>query len=442
MPRFRLFAAGTASVLAVALLAAWSWWPSEAELAQRVAALASRRLGVGVQVGALHWQLLPRPQLELREVQTEQPEPVVLQRLRAEPRLLALLQGRVVLERLTLDGARIPQRSLAAWKRTGQADGSDGDDGGDGNAQQGPEGVPAVELAHLAFDGVTWISHSGVPVVYAGEAELDADQRLRQARLWRPGVEPPADIRITREDPASGAAGAAPDAPQRFGLQVRLAGGTAQGWAQVASQADGRLQLTGALSPRGVEVQAALAAFNRRSPVAGRADGETQLAAEGAQALELAQRLRTDTRFTMAPATVLGFDLQRTIDTLGREHAGQTRLERLGGRVQTQNVPQQGMAIRFDDLHATAGRFSARGSARLQQRRLQAVAAVDLVDGVVGVPMRIEGPLGRLQVTVSKAPLVGAAAGTAVLPGIGTAIGAAIGRLLGGGEDTQAPPAR
>lgn len=426
MPRLRLFAA-IASVLAVVLLAAWSWWPSEAELAQRVAALASRHLGVEVRVGALHWQLLPRPLVELRDVQTVQPAPVVLQRLRAEPRLLALLQGRVVLERLTLEGATVPQRSLAAWRRAGADDGS--------GAQPGADGVPAVELAHLAFDAVTWISHSGVAVVYAGEAGLDADKGLRQARLWRPGVEPPADIRIAREAPTGDAA---PDV-QRFGLQVRLAGGTAQGWAQVAPLAGGGLQLTGALSPRGVELQAALAAFNRRSPVAGRADGETRLTAEGGHALELAQRLHTETRFTVAPATVLRFDLQRAIDTLGREHAGQTRLDRLEGRMETQNVPQQGMAMRFDDIHATAGRFSARGSARLQQRQLQAVAAVDLVDGVVGVPMRIEGPLGRLQVTVSKAPLVGAAAGTALLPGIGTAIGAAIGRLLGGGEAPTAP---
>ena len=98
----------------------------------------------------------------------------------------------------------------------------------------------------------------------------------------------------------------------------------------------------------------------------------------------------------------------------------------------TQNSAGSGMTIRFEDIQARAGRYSASGSARLHQRQLQAKATVDVVDGLIGMPMTIDGHLGKLKVTLSKAPAIGAAVGTAVLPGIGTAIGAAIGRVIGG----------
>lgn len=400
-------AAGLAALaLAAGLL--WWWLPSDAALAQRVAEQASRALGVPVRVGALDWQLLPWPQVRLHDVATVQEQPIVLRRLAVRPALWPLLRRRIVLQHVALDGATVVQQSLRGW--------------GHGEAQGG---VPAVELVHLAFSDLTWVSHSGVAVVYAGEAAFEPGLRLREARLWRPAQEPVADLRIVRDTVDAQAA------PQRFRLQARVGGGSAQGEARVLVRPDGRLRLEGELAPQGVEVQAALASFNRRSPVAGRADGQTRFAAEGGTPLALAQTLRTETRFTVQPATVLRFDLERAIDTLGRAHAGQTRLDRLSGSVETQNMPAQGMAIRFTDIRAESGRLRASGDGLLQRRRLQAAAAIDLVDGVVGVPMRIEGPLGRLQVTVSKAPLVGAAAGTAVLPGIGTAIGAAIGRMLG-----------
>lgn len=406
-----------AAVPAAALLALWWWLPSDAALADRAAREASAALGVGVRVGALQWQLLPRPQVVLQDVATEQPQPLQLRRLVLQPRWLPLLSGRVELERLELDGGTLVQRSLRGL--------------GNGATKQG--GAPAFALDRLVFRDLTWISYNGVAVDYAGEVRFDADLALREARLWRPGVQPPADLQVTRVDGAS-------DGAQRFALHARLAGGSADGQATLHTAADGRLRLEGQLSPRGVEVQAALAAFNRNSPVAGRADGETRLAASGDGPLALAQSLHTATRFSLQPATLLRFDLQRAIDTLGREHRGRTRLERLQGQVETQNAVGQGMEIRFVDVRAEAGAFTATGSARLQEGRLQGKAAVDLIDGLVGLPMTVQGRLGALQVQVSKAPAIGAAAGTVLLPGIGTAIGAAIGRLLGEGDE-PAPPA-
>ena len=409
------------AVPAAAALAAWWWLPSRQELAARLAQQAQTALGVGVRVGALDWRLLPRPALELRDLATDQQRPLQLRRVLLQPRLLPLLAGRVELHSLELDGGTIVQRSLRELGRGRPP-------------QEKPTATPVVELDRLAIRDLTWVSHGGVAVVYAGDLAFDAGLQLREARFWRPGLEPLAELQITRQAPA-------PDAStQRFRLRARLAGGSAEGEATLHAAADGQLRLQGELAPRGVELEQALAAFNRRSPVGGKADGQTRLSATGENPLALAQSLRTATRFTVRPATLLRFDLQRAVDTLGREHQGQTRLDLLEGQVETQNRPGQGMEIRFTDIRAQAGVLTASGSARLHERRLQAKAAVDVVDGVVGLPMTVQGPLGELQVQVSKAPAIGAAAGTVLLPGIGTALGAAIGRLLGGEEEAPEAP--
>ncbi len=406
-------AAALVAVVAGLILVAVRWLPSEQELAARVAAAAQQRLGVGVTVGALQWSLLPAPQLVVRDVATRQPRPMRLDSLHLRLRWLPLLRGRIDIARLRVEGGHVEQRSLR----------------GLGQGAPPPEEAPmALTIDRVEWRDLTWVSTTGVPVVYEGEAELAPDRSLRRLELRRPGAEPAADLRAERADAGAGMLG--------YALAIRLGNGDATGRVELEQAENGGWRLQGRLTLRGIEVQRALAAFHRRSVVAGRAQGETILQAEGDTLAALARDLRTETRFTMAPAMLARFDLDRAIRTLGSEHQGQTPLEQLSGRVLTRNTPE-GLALRFLDLQARAGRLSASGQAALHARQLDATIAVDLVDGVVGVPVRIHGPLGRLAVRVDKAPLVGAAVGTAVLPGIGTAIGAAVGRMLG---DADPPP--
>ncbi len=420
-----------AATLAVAAALGLAWWlPSEAELAQRVAQAASDRLGVKVTVGALHWQLLPRPQLQLEEMATEQEQPLQLKRLTLVPRVTSLLGGTVALQKVELAGGVIAQRSLRGLGRQGA------DTGKDDGARQAGSGPTGFEVRQFVFHDLTWISRTGIAVVYDGDADFSAGWRLQRAVVRRPGIEPATDITITRDADAAVAA-----SEERFVLRARVGGGSADGHAVLVHAEDGSLRLTGELAPRGVEVLSGLAAFNRRSPVSGRASGRTQLTAEGTGALALAQTLHTSTAFTMQPATLVRFDVDRAVRTLGREHTGQTVLETLTGRVDTQNSPE-GMQVRFIGLKAQSGALTASGDATLQNRELHATAAVDLIDGVVGVPMRVDGPLGALKVSVRGGAIAGAVAGTAVLPGIGTVVGAALGRIFGGGDDAPPPAAK
>ena len=102
-----------------------------------------------------------------------------------------------------------------------------------------------------------------------------------------------------------------------------------------------------------------------------------------------------------------------------------------------------GAVTRFVDVKARSGALSASGEATVANGLVDATLAVDLVDGVVGVPLRITGPTRKVTVSVPPAALAGAAVGTVVAPGVGTAVGArlgaAIGQLFGG--DTKSPSA-
>ena len=214
---------------------------------------------------------------------------------------------------------------------------------------------------------------------------------------------------------------------------------------QLKTAPNGQLRLDGKLKLQAVEVASALAAFNRRPVLAGKATGNTILSANGANFVDLVQSLRTQTTFAMAPATLLRFDMGKSVRSAGEDHTGQTALDSISGAMNTQNTPQ-GMVVNFKDIKARSGALSASGDATLANRCIQAEFAVDLVDGIVGVPLIITGPTDRVVVSVPAGAVAGAVVGTAVLPVVGTAIGArvgaAIGKLFGASPALPASSAR
>lgn len=400
-----MVAAGGLAALLGALWLALVWLiPGDEDLAAHAAGELQGRLGVPVRLGALHWRLLPVPAIVLEDVATDQPQAITVKKLTAYPDLLALLQRRVILDRVELDGAVVPQLSLRVLDATSRG----------ALAEAG-----ATPLARFVFRDLTWLSRHGVPVVYDGEIDFDPGWRPRQAVLRRPGFTPVTDLTLTRQGQED-----------RWATRIQVGGGTAHGEVQFQSRADGRLALDGQLRPSGVEVASAVAAFNRKPVIAGKASGNTVLSAQADTLLGLAQSLHTTTVFTMGASTLLRFDLDKAIRSLGKEHAGQTALDAVSGQLDTQNTPR-GMVTQFNGLKASSGALSAAGQARLANRRIEAEFAVDLVDGIVGVPLVLSGPVDKVAVSVPRGAVAGALLGTAVLPGIGTAIGARVGATLG-----------
>jgi hypothetical protein len=65
----------------------------------------------------------------------------------------------------------------------------------------------------------------------------------------------------------------------------------------------------------------------------------------------------------MGKSTLLRFDLDKAVRTAGKEHAGQTPLESITGRLDTQNTPQ-GMVVTYTGLKAVRVRSLLRARPR------------------------------------------------------------------------------
>ncbi len=399
------FSVAIVAGLGLCMLALIWWLPSDEELAQRLTAEANSKLGVNVSIGAVHWALLPTPVLTVHDFRTEQAQPVIIGKLSAYPNIRMLLQRKLVLKRMEVDDATIPRNSLRALQTK------------PGTIQQpAGDGIP---LEHAAFRNVTWISYNGIPVVFEGEIDFDPQWRPRQAELRRPDHTPPFTLTLSRE----------PDA-DRWQTQIVVGGGTAHGHVALKTAQDGMMQLSGQLAPRDIEVASALSTFNRRSPVGGKGKGQTVVSASGKSLGQLTRSLHTQTRFTVDPASVLRFDLDKAIRTRGKEYDGQTALQELTGQLDTQNGAD-GMRVTFSDIKARAGKFTATGKAVVYHGQIEASGNLDLVEGAVGVPFTLSGPTRKPKVSVPPGFYAGAAIGTVLLPGIGTVIGARIGGAIG-----------
>lgn len=399
-----------AGLLALIAVVAASLMPSDEELARRASTELEAVLGVPVRICALHWRLLPSPSVVIENAATGQPQPIEVKRLTAWLDTSALWQRRLKVGRAQVDGAVLPQLSLRGLGRQ--------------PADVAPKEaktftLDGLPLARIEFRDVTWVSRRGIRLAYDGEADFDAGWRPRTAALRRPGTSPPAEMALARQGQND-----------RWEVKNTVGGGTAHGEVQLKTGADGGLRLAGSLQPRNINIASALQAFNHRAMVSGKLSGDTTLSASGNSLGEIAWSLHTSTRFSVGTAKLLGFDMDKAVRSLGREHEGSTPLDAVSGQIDTQNTPQ-GMVATFTGLKARSGALSATGKARVANWQIDAELAVDLVDGIVGVPLRLSGPVDQVRVAVPPSALAGAAVGTAVLPGIGTAIGARIGSAIG-----------
>ncbi|MEO7547529.1 MAG: glycine zipper domain-containing protein, partial [Ramlibacter sp.] len=361
------------------------------------------------------WQMFP-PSLLIEDVATVQPEPIRFGRLVARPALNDLLHRRLRIAHLHVQDAVLPQLSLRALKVKPADPGA---------------GTPQVLVDQLRFTNLTWITRYGTRLEFDGHARFDAGWRPAEVEITRPGVRPLTRLTLAREGDAD-----------RWKVGLALGGGTADGQIALLQDKQGKLQLTGQLAPRNLDVDSVLAAFKRHSAVDGKASGSTTLSASGEAVGELARSLHTRTEFTVAGATLLHIDVDKAIRSAGRDRAGQTTLLSLAGQMDTQNTPD-GMVVTYSAIQAKGETFSARGEGTIANRHIDGALTVDLVGGLIGVPLKVSGPLAKPQVTVPASALAGAAVGTVVLPVIGTAIGASVGAAIGklfGGDDRKENP--
>jgi len=284
------------------------------------------------------------------------------------------------------------------------------------------------------LDEVTWISAAGAHTTVNAEAALGPDGlpdkvSLKLIKGNLQGLE----AKLQREEPKAGVAG------DEWDLRVDVGGGKVEGKlglkkVPVAATRE-ELELQGKLQTKDVEVSALTAPSKS---LTGRLEASTTLHARAATTGGLAEALQSQTTFTVRNAVLNGLDLAKAVKTIGLSRGGQTPLDTLAGQVNT-----QGKAAQLTNLVASSGALSATGNvaispAKALSGRVSVNVAGDsklgsAIGGAVGVPLTVGGTLDNPEVTLSRSALLGAAIGTALLPGVGTGAGANLGDRVGEG---------
>ncbi|MFC6281809.1 MULTISPECIES: hypothetical protein [Polaromonas] len=435
--KWLLWAALVAVLLLAATVFALHRWVGTDDFRQRVEREASAALGVPVVLGSIAVSVWPLPAVAFEGLTVQSKPPVTLERLEVRPQWQALLQGQLRVSTLIVRKAVLPQQGIDAILLALQKKpAATAVPAAKASAAAKPsEAAPATtdDLAWLprrtVLDDVTWVSAKGTSTALEGEARLAPDGLPDSAslRLIRGNLQG-LSAQLTREPRAAGQA----STDDQWALRVDVGGGKIEGklgMQRGAGKAGRELVLQGKLETRDVEVSALTAPSK---PLSGLLEASTTLEARAATTEALVDALQTQTSFTVRNATLHGIDLAKAVKTVGLSRGGQTQLQTLAGHVGT-----QGRAVQLSNLVASSGALSASGNVAVSpSKALSGQISVNLsgdsklgsaIGGAVGIPLVVSGTLEAPAVTLSRAALLGAAIGTALMPGVGTGAGAKLG---------------
>ena len=405
------------------LLVAGGWglqrWIGTQDFKARAEREASTALGVAVTLQRIDVALWPLPALALGGIQIQTSPVLTLERLEVRPAWSGLIQGRLALATVLVRQALLPQAGIDALLLTLQKKKRATP------IAQGPDGEKASSLQYIPrrtlLDHVTWVGAKGASVT------LDLEAHLNEHGL-------PDDLKIkVLKGQLHGATARLQRQGDDWTLAMEVGGGTVKGTFQLQSapQAGAAFGIKGQLRTRSVEVAALSVA--PRPVLSGRLDADTTLSARTASLGALVDVLQTQSKFTVRNAVVHGVDLAKAVSTVGLNRGGETRLDTLAGQVVT-----QGRAAQLNNLVASSGVLSASGNVAVApSRALKGRVSVDLVasalGGAVSVPLVVSGTVDAPDVTLTRGALIGAALGTALMPGVGTGAGVSLGDKVGTG---------
>jgi hypothetical protein len=264
------------------------------------------------------------------------------------------------------------------------------------------------------FETITWIDEKGQRLTMDAEANFGSDRLLDKA-----------SFKIV-QGRFAGTQGNIKREKDHWPLRVDIGGGRIVGKLQLQPARNGAQVLSGQLNTENVEVSALTAPSK---PLTGKLQAQTSLRAEFREPGEIADAMTTQTRFTVRDGLVMGIDLLKAVQSVGLSRGGITRLETLAGQVTT-----RGKAVQLSNLVATSSGMAVTGDVAISPARaLSGNVNVDLSSkkGNYGVPLVVGGTVDEPSVMLTRGAMLGAAAGTLLAPGPGTAAGAAAGGLLG-----------
>ena len=405
-----LVLAAVALVL-VGVVLALQYWLRTDDFRSRVEREAAEALGVPLKLGRLSVDFWPVPAVAVDDVQVQtRPAALTVARVEARPEWTALLAGRLEVSTLIVRKAVLPQTGLTALANAMQKREKAG-----ARTQPAPAAdTPMILPRRAVFDDVSWIDEKGQRITVDVEAQFGSDRLLDSA-----------DLQVV-QGRLAGTHAVIRREPDHWPVRVDIGGGRIAGKLQLKPGRAGAQVLSGQLNTENVEVSALTAPSK---PLTGKLHAQTTLRSEFKEPGQLADLLSTQTRFSVRDAVVQGIDLKKAVETVGLSRGGITQLDTLAGQVST-----QGKAVHLTNLVATSGAMAANGNVSMAPNKsLSGRVNVDLstTKGALGVPLVVGGTVDDPSVMLTRGAMVGAAVGTLIAPGAGTAAGATTGDRIG-----------
>lgn len=431
-------------VLLVAALGIVPFFVSVDDYRPKIEQLLSERIKEPVRLKSLRLAGLPLPHLVIEGVEIGKAD-VKVGRIAVTPDLLSLLGDIKVIRGVDISGLVINQHALDRLPLWMASD---------------PRAKPAsftvlvrnislddamLKLQKAAFgpfDARVSITGNGQPehadiTTHDGKFKLaikPAGKKFNidaQARDWRLPAGPP--IHFTELQVKGMATLEDANLPE---IKAKLYGGAVTG--QMAVGWHKGLQLKGSYAVSEVELRDLVPLFSPNTKLSGRLTAKPVFSANAPGAEQLKNALKLETPFDIRDGVLQGIDIQKAASSLlTRDSSGETRFDTLSGHFAMERGTQ-----RITGLKVASGSLAADGNVTIAPNkalsgRINAQVKVGSLAAAT-VPLNLSGTLDSPLALPTGAAVTGGAIGTAILPGVGTALGAKAGNwaegLFGGGK--------
>lgn len=181
--------------------------------------------------------------------------------------------------------------------------------------------------------------------------------------------------------------------------------------------------LQGKFNTQAIELADVAKSLNKPAKLSGRISGDGSFSSQAQEAGHLADALGIDYKFSVAKGVLHGLDLVKAASLLIKQgqSGGETQFDTLDGVLKV-----RGKQLELHQIKVSSGLLEATGNVKVTadkklSGRMEAALKQSL--SLVAVPLELSGTLDNPSVKPTKAALIGAVAGTAVLGPAGTALG-------------------
>ena len=427
-----------AVVVLVAVAAAVPFFVSLDDYVPRIEKEASNRLTEPVTVGKIRLSALPLPHVTIDGIAVGKGGDLTVGKVTVTPDLMSLLSSTKVIRSIEIDGLVLTQKAIEkipAWAKQDAASSA----------------PPPVRIGGVRLDGTIVKLGAGTFGPFDAKVNLDdngapadvalttRDGKLKalvkpdkssyritaNAKGWKVPVGPPI---VFDELDVEGVATTAEATFSR--ISAKLHGGKAAGKVSVGWQKG--LQLKGTLDIHQVDLKTLVPLLAPGTRVGGKLDAKPVFSASAKDAGGLMNALRLSTPFDVRNGVLHGFDLQKAASTFGKQGAseGETRFDQLSGRLAIEQS-----AYKLTQLRIGAGAYGAEGNVGISAKKDlsgRVNAQVKALGTSTVVPLNVAGTVQSPMVLPTGGAMAGAAIGTAILPGLGTGVGAKAGQMIEG----------